>query len=45
MLFSFLLYNNESHFVITKYCYNALYSHYCLQSFFENIILYMSANI
>lgn len=33
--FFFLLYNNESHFVITKYCYNALYSHYCLQSYFK----------
>lgn len=25
--FVFLLYNNESHFVITKYCLNALRSH------------------
>ncbi len=26
-LLVFLLYNNESHFVITKYCLNALRSH------------------
>lgn len=42
--FFFRLYNNESHFVITRYCYTALYSPLLSPFFsFENILVYMTA--
>lgn len=36
----FLPYNNESHFVITKYCYTALYSHYCHSYFWKHHLIH-----